>query len=103
MAGRKLPSFKSALRDLDVFPGNGEECGEREFISTPPTLPRGGGILMLGGKIQGKSAPPEAVQKALGLVIVDLGMTFADRGLIPCPHCKRKALAWENTAEQGSR
>lgn len=58
IARRKLSSFKSALRDLDVCPGNGEERGEREFISTAPTLPRGGGILMLGGKIQGKSAAP---------------------------------------------
>lgn len=92
MARRKLPSFKSALRDLEVFPGNGEECGEREFISTPPTLPRGRGILMLGGKTQGKSVPPEEVQKALVLMTVDLGMTFADRGVFPAPTSKEKLL-----------
>lgn len=46
----------------EVFPGNSDGCGEREFVSTPPVLPKGRGILALGGKIQGKLAA--TVQKA---------------------------------------
>lgn len=41
----------------EVFPGNSDECGERAFVSTPPVLPKGIGILLaFGGKIQGKLA-----------------------------------------------
>lgn len=56
---------------------------------------------MLGGKTQGKSAPRG---RAEGPSFDDcrLGNDICRQRSSPCPYFKRKALAWENTAEQRS-
>lgn len=61
MAKKQTTQTKTALiqiclRYWEVIFNNSEENGEREFISIPLTLPRGGGILVLGGNMQGKLA-----------------------------------------------
>lgn len=90
---RKPPQFKSRLRYWEAFPGNEEECEERQLVSTLPALPKvGGGILALGENYkanylakQAGQCRRHAIPQGHSLLVLDSGVTLTDRGLFHAP------------------